>query len=93
LVITGVMSTISIMLGVTTWGFILWFEEISLTIMHVPVITGAALVLLTALFLAKRFGQRRENKEGGNQYEQVVYSNDPVTDSDAGWLYARGTGA
>ena len=43
LVVTGVMSAISIVLGVTRWGFIPWFGGISLTIMHVPVIIGAVL--------------------------------------------------
>lgn len=43
LVITGVMGAITILLGVTHWGFIPWFGGISLTIMHVPVIIAAVL--------------------------------------------------
>jgi uncharacterized membrane protein len=43
LVITGVMGAITILLGVTHWGFIPWFGGISLTIMHVPVIIAAML--------------------------------------------------
>lgn len=43
LVITGVMGAITILLGVTHWGFIPWFGGISLTIMHVPVIVAAIL--------------------------------------------------
>lgn len=43
LVITGVMGSIAIILGLTHWGFIPWFGGISLTIMHVPVIIGAVL--------------------------------------------------
>jgi len=43
IVITGVLSAISILLGVTRWGFIPWFSGASLTIMHVPVIIGAVL--------------------------------------------------
>ena len=43
LVITGVMGAITILLGVTHWGFIPWFGGISLTIMHVPVIIAAIL--------------------------------------------------
>jgi uncharacterized membrane protein len=43
IVIAGVMAAISILLGVTRWGFIPWFAGISLTIMHVPVIIGAIL--------------------------------------------------
>jgi uncharacterized membrane protein len=44
IVVAGVMAAISILLGVTRWGFIPWFAGISLTIMHVPVIIGAILV-------------------------------------------------
>lgn len=43
LVITGVMGAITVLLGVTHWGFIPWFGGISLTIMHVPVIIAAIL--------------------------------------------------
>ena len=43
IVIAGVLSAISILLGLTRWGFIPWFGGISLTIMHVPVIIGAVL--------------------------------------------------
>jgi uncharacterized membrane protein len=42
-VITGVLSAISIFLGITRLGFIPWFAGASLTIMHVPVIIGAIL--------------------------------------------------
>ena len=43
IVVTGVMGAISVLLGVTHWGFIPWFSGASLTIMHVPVIIGAIL--------------------------------------------------
>jgi uncharacterized membrane protein len=43
IVIAGILSAISIFLGVTRWGFIPWFGGVSLTIMHVPVIIGAVL--------------------------------------------------
>lgn len=43
IVIVGVLSAISILLGITRWGFIPWFSGASLTIMHVPVIIGAIL--------------------------------------------------
>jgi uncharacterized membrane protein len=43
IVIAGVLSAISILLGITRWGFIPWFGGVSLTIMHVPVIIGAVL--------------------------------------------------
>jgi uncharacterized membrane protein len=43
IVITGVLSAISVFLGITRWGFIPWFSGASLTIMHVPVIIGAVL--------------------------------------------------
>jgi uncharacterized membrane protein len=42
-VITAVLGGITILLGLTHWGFIPWFGGISLTIMHVPVIIGAIL--------------------------------------------------
>jgi uncharacterized membrane protein len=41
--VAGVMGAISVILGITRWGFIPWFGGISLTIMHVPVIIGAIL--------------------------------------------------
>jgi uncharacterized membrane protein len=43
IVITGVLSAISIFLGITRLGFIPWFSGASLTIMQVPVIIGAVL--------------------------------------------------
>lgn len=43
IVIAGVLSAISILLGLTRWGFLPWFSGTSLTIMHVPVIIGAIL--------------------------------------------------
>lgn len=41
IVITGILGAISIILGITHWGFIPWISGASLTIMHVPVIIGA----------------------------------------------------
>jgi len=43
IVIIGVLSAISIFLGITRLGFIPWFSGASLTIMQVPVILGAVL--------------------------------------------------
>ena len=43
IVITGVLSAIAILLGLTRIGFIPWFSGASLTIMHVPAIIGAIL--------------------------------------------------
>ena len=43
IVVTGVLSAISIFLGITRLGFIPWFSGASLTIMQVPVILGAVL--------------------------------------------------
>ncbi|MEN6570590.1 MAG: ECF transporter S component [Anaerolineaceae bacterium] len=43
IVVAGVLSAISILLGLTRWGFLPWFSGTSLTIMHVPVIIGAIL--------------------------------------------------
>ena len=43
IVITGVLSAISIFLGITRLGFIPWITGASLTIMQVPVIIGAVL--------------------------------------------------
>ncbi len=43
IVITGVLSAISIFLGLTRLGFIPWITGASLTIMQVPVIIGAVL--------------------------------------------------
>lgn len=41
--VAGILSAISILLGITRWGFIPWFGGVSITIMHVPVIIGAIL--------------------------------------------------
>ncbi|GAB1484669.1 ECF transporter S component [Treponema sp.] len=41
--VAGVLSAVSIVLGLTRLGFIPWFAGASLTIMHVPVIIGAIL--------------------------------------------------
>jgi uncharacterized membrane protein len=43
IVITGALGAISVILGVTRWGFIPWISGASLTIMHIPVIIGAVL--------------------------------------------------
>jgi len=43
IVITGALGAISVILGVTRWGFIPWVSGTSLTIMHIPVIIGAVL--------------------------------------------------
>lgn len=43
IVITGVLSAIAVLLGLTRLGFLPWFSGASLTIMHVPVIIGAVL--------------------------------------------------
>lgn len=43
IVTIGVLGAISVLLGLTHWGFIPWFGGISLTIMHIPVIIGAVL--------------------------------------------------
>lgn len=43
IVITGVLSAVSIFLGITRLGFIPWLSGASLTIMQVPVILGAVL--------------------------------------------------
>ena len=43
IVVTSVLGAITILLGLTHWGFIPWFSGISLTILHVPVIIGAIL--------------------------------------------------
>ena len=43
IVVTGVLGAISVLLGLTHWGFIPWISGASLTIMHVPVIIGAIL--------------------------------------------------
>lgn len=42
-VVAGVLSAISILLGFTYLGFLPWLSAASLTIMHVPVIVGAIL--------------------------------------------------
>lgn len=41
IVVTGALGAVSILLGLTHWGFIPWFAGISLTIMQVPAIIGA----------------------------------------------------
>jgi uncharacterized membrane protein len=41
--VIGSLGAISVLLGITRWGFIPWFGGVSLTIMHVPVIIGAIL--------------------------------------------------
>ena len=43
IVVAGVLAAISVLLGLTRWGFLPWFSGTSLTIMHVPVIIGAIL--------------------------------------------------
>lgn len=43
IVIVGAMGAISILLGITHWGFIPWITGTALTIMAVPVIIGAVL--------------------------------------------------
>lgn len=43
IVVTGVLSAIAILLGLTRIGFIPWLSGASLTIMHVPAIIGAIL--------------------------------------------------
>ncbi len=43
IVITGALGAISVILGVTRWGFIPWVSGTSLTVMHIPVIIGAVL--------------------------------------------------
>lgn len=43
IVVTGALGAVSILLGLTHWGFIPWFAGISLTILQVPVIIGAIL--------------------------------------------------
>jgi uncharacterized membrane protein len=41
--ITGALGAISVILGITRWGFIPWISGASLTVMHIPVIIGAVL--------------------------------------------------
>lgn len=43
IVVAGAMGAISVVLGLTHWGFLPWFSGASLTIMHVPVIIAAIL--------------------------------------------------
>jgi len=43
IVITGALGAISVILGVTRWGFIPWISGASLTVMHIPVIIGTVL--------------------------------------------------
>lgn len=44
LVITALMASIAVLLGLTHLGFIPWFGGVSLTIMHVPVIIASVIV-------------------------------------------------
>lgn len=41
--IAGALSAVTILLGITHWGYITWFSAFSFTIMAVPVIIGAVL--------------------------------------------------
>jgi uncharacterized membrane protein len=41
--VAGALSAVTILLGLTHWGFITWFSAFSFTIMAVPVIIGAVL--------------------------------------------------
>lgn len=41
--ITGALSAIAIILGLTRWGILPWFTGTSVTIMHIPAIIGAIL--------------------------------------------------
>jgi uncharacterized membrane protein len=43
IVVAGVMAAVTIILGITRWGFVPWFSGTSVTILHVPVIIGAIL--------------------------------------------------
>jgi uncharacterized membrane protein len=43
IVVTGALSAVIVLLGLTRWGFIPWVTGFSLTIMQVPVIIGAIL--------------------------------------------------
>jgi len=43
IVVTGALGAVSVLLGLTHWGFIPWFSGVSVTIMAVPVIIGAIL--------------------------------------------------
>jgi uncharacterized membrane protein len=43
IVVAGALSAITILLGITHWGYITWFSAFSFTIMAVPVIIGAIL--------------------------------------------------
>jgi len=43
IVVAGILSAISIFLGITKWGFLPWFTGTSITIMTVPVVIGAVL--------------------------------------------------
>jgi uncharacterized membrane protein len=43
IVVTGVLAAITILLGITHWGFISWVAGVSITIMAVPAIIGAIL--------------------------------------------------
>lgn len=41
--VTGALSAIAIILGITGWGILPWFSGTSATIMHIPAIIGAIL--------------------------------------------------
>nr|QCO92838.1 hypothetical protein [uncultured bacterium] len=41
--VTGALSAIAIVLGITGWGLLPWFSGTSVTIMHIPAIIGAIL--------------------------------------------------
>ena len=57
IVIAAAMSAISIVLGLTHWGFIPWFSGASLTIMHVPVVIATVLEgPLVGVFVGLMFG-------------------------------------
>ena len=43
IVVGGILAAITIFLGITRWGFILWPTGVSITIMAVPVIIAAVL--------------------------------------------------
>jgi uncharacterized membrane protein len=43
IVVAGALSAVTILLGLTHWGYITWFSAFSFTIMAVPVIIGAIL--------------------------------------------------
>jgi uncharacterized membrane protein len=43
IVVAGALSAVTILLGITHWGYITWFSAFSFTIMAIPVIIGAVL--------------------------------------------------